>query len=357
MALNLLIATRPWSFPASLVPAAVAAAAVWPRVGRLADAALPAAGVLCLHVFGNLVNTYVDFAKGVDTRASADDRALVDGTVTPRAVALAAGAALVAGLGTVGLYAVALGPGVGALGAAGAGLAFLYTATPAALKYHGLGDVAIFLAFGPLLMAGVAACAVGSLDAAWDPAVLAASVPVGALTVGILHANNARDVRADAAAGGRTLAMALGPRGSLVFFAALVATAVVGGAGALVLAAAGWAGAQPAAVASALAALLTGGGPAADALRGGGVRLAGWAPPTLALPAGTPPEACAAVAAAAGAAALAAVVGPQGVGLVKEFAAGRLATLPQATAQLSALYGVVLTAALSLRAAPAGGKQ
>ena len=38
--------------------------------------------VLLLHAAANLFNTFYDFTKGIDTKAEADDRALVDATIS-----------------------------------------------------------------------------------------------------------------------------------------------------------------------------------------------------------------------------------------------------------------------------------
>jgi 1,4-dihydroxy-2-naphthoate octaprenyltransferase len=39
-----------------------------------------------VHFAGNLVNTYYDFKKGIDTKSTADDRTLVDGLVSSSTV-------------------------------------------------------------------------------------------------------------------------------------------------------------------------------------------------------------------------------------------------------------------------------
>ena len=39
--------------------------------------------IIFLHLAANLFNTYYDFSSGADTPAEADDRALVDNTVSP----------------------------------------------------------------------------------------------------------------------------------------------------------------------------------------------------------------------------------------------------------------------------------
>ena len=51
------------------------------------------------------------------------------------------------------------------------------------------------------------------------------SIPIGLLTIAILHGNNYRDILEDRQAGYRTVAGILGPRGSAWYYTALVAGA------------------------------------------------------------------------------------------------------------------------------------
>jgi len=220
-----LVALRPWSFPASLVPV-FAAGALLVRGGQVQDlytapffACL--AITLATHAAANLTNTYYDFQHGVDVPGSGcDDRALVDRTLEPAEVLRAA-------LGCFGAAALAcLGIPSATLPAVGAGfaLAFFYTADPFSLKARGLGEAVVFACFGPLLMGTVALACAGAVPRD----VLLFAVPLGLLTVAILHANNTRDVDADAKAGLTTLAMLLGPAGSFTLHLALLGAAYLG---------------------------------------------------------------------------------------------------------------------------------
>jgi 1,4-dihydroxy-2-naphthoate octaprenyltransferase len=96
------------------------------------------------------------------------------------------------------------------LGAAGLALGVFYTAEPLGLKYVALGDLGIFVAFGPLLVLG--AYFVQTEKLAWLPFVF--SIPLGLQVDAILHGNNFRDAEADRRVGGRTLAQFLGQQGS-----------------------------------------------------------------------------------------------------------------------------------------------
>ena len=43
--------------------------------------------VISVHAAGNLVNTYCDFRRGIDSKRGSDDRTLVDSILTPEEVA------------------------------------------------------------------------------------------------------------------------------------------------------------------------------------------------------------------------------------------------------------------------------
>lgn len=69
----------------------------------------------------------------------------------------------------------------------------------------------MFLCFGPLLALATGLALGADLSAMRLPLLL--SLPPALLACGILHANNARDIAADRAAGADTLAQRLGPAG------------------------------------------------------------------------------------------------------------------------------------------------
>jgi 1,4-dihydroxy-2-naphthoate octaprenyltransferase len=77
-----------------------------------------------------------------------------------------------------------------------------YTAPPLRFVYRGLGEVAVALGFGPLMLLGAYVVQThGAL--AWEPFV--ASVPIALLVALILYVNEIPDRRGDARAGKRTL--------------------------------------------------------------------------------------------------------------------------------------------------------
>lgn len=214
---------RAYSWPASLVPVALGSVVAW-RAGAFAwgDFWLTLTAALLVHSAANLANTYFDFRNGVDRKETADDRGLVDGLITPRAMLLTS-LGLFAAAGAIGFLLAFKNhvPALLWLGAAGFALAWFYTGTRLAYKYRALGDIGIFFAFGPCIVAGTALIQAR----AFLPEALWASIPVGLLIVGILHANNMRDAAGDAEAKFSTLAAALGPARAVRFYYFLVFSA------------------------------------------------------------------------------------------------------------------------------------
>merc|ERR1719396_33504 len=79
-------ALRPWSFPATLAPQLVALAVLRCLLhielpGYITTFSL-VLSLMAVQATANLVNSYKDFEKGVDTQESAGDRTLVDGLVS-----------------------------------------------------------------------------------------------------------------------------------------------------------------------------------------------------------------------------------------------------------------------------------
>lgn len=217
-----MIILRAYSWPASLVPV-VLGSVVASRHGAFSwlDFALTFIAALAVHSAANLANTYFDFKNGVDNKETADDRGLVDALITPRTM-LQTALGLFAGGAVIGLLLVYKNhvPALLWLGAAGFALAWFYTATGFAYKYRALGDIGIFFAFGPFIVSGSALIQARQ----FLPEALWASIPVGLLIVGILHANNMRDVRGDAEANFSTLASILGPGGAKQLYFILILT-------------------------------------------------------------------------------------------------------------------------------------
>lgn len=81
-------ALRPWSFSASLTPVLMGAVLAYKTAEAFSLVTLLATllTVVSVHAAGNLVNTYCDFMRGIDSKRRSDDRTLVDHILTPEEV-------------------------------------------------------------------------------------------------------------------------------------------------------------------------------------------------------------------------------------------------------------------------------
>ncbi len=216
-------ATRPRVFTATYVPLALAAAiALDQGVFDLVPFALALVGALCLQTGANLVNEYADYKRGADTyKVAGQGMTIKQQALTPRSVLIGAVVAVSAGA-LIGLLLLAhSGPLLLWIGVGGVLVVITYTAGPFPLAYNGLGEVAVGVFMGPLMVLG----AYYVMARAADPPPVLAAAPIALMVAAILHANNIRDYDADKAVNKRTLAVIFGLR-----FARAEYVLLVGGA-------------------------------------------------------------------------------------------------------------------------------
>lgn len=84
-ALAYLIACRPWTFTASVVPMVLTAVLRQASLFSKTFGCALLSGIL-VHAASNLTNTYFDFVSGRDTKDESGDRSLVDRTVSQQGV-------------------------------------------------------------------------------------------------------------------------------------------------------------------------------------------------------------------------------------------------------------------------------
>jgi 1,4-dihydroxy-2-naphthoate octaprenyltransferase len=213
---------RPRTLPAALAPVAVGTGVAVALDGfALVPALLALVVALALQVGVNYANDYSDGTRGTDADRVGPMRLVGSGAAAPRQVLVAALVAFgVAGVAGLGLAAMSSWWLV-AVGAVCIAAAWTYTGGPLPYGYRALGEVFVFVFFGPVAVVGTTYVQTGTLPGlAW-----AASVPVGLLIVDILVVNNLRDIEGDAAAGKRTLAVLLGDRATRLVFAGLLVAA------------------------------------------------------------------------------------------------------------------------------------
>jgi 1,4-dihydroxy-2-naphthoate octaprenyltransferase len=220
------LATRPWSFTMTAISVGVGGA-----VAALDGAFDPwlffvtLIGAVCVHGATNLINDYFDYKSGVDRPGAPTTlyrpHPLVQGLISPHAV-LGVSLGLYGIAALIGLYLVWL-KGVALLWFVllGAIASFFYTAGPIKYKYIALGELAVFLMWGPVIVGGTYFVQKSSLS----PAALVISLPFGLLVALVLLANNLRDIEYDGSVGIHTIGTLLGQRKTLLLYQGLIALA------------------------------------------------------------------------------------------------------------------------------------
>ena len=146
------LATRPWSFPASAMPVMVTMVWLWSRGVEVCWwlGVLALLNIVLVHAAGNVWSDIADYRRGVDAEDTFGTRLLVDEQFSPdefRRLSLVLNvAAVVLGLAMVGLT----GWPLLVIGVAGLLLSLCYPG----LKYAALGDVVIILCYALLPMLG-----------------------------------------------------------------------------------------------------------------------------------------------------------------------------------------------------------
>jgi len=166
-------------------------------------------GLIMAHATNNLLNDYIDFTKGVDQdnyyRSQYGPQCLVHGLMTTRQLlsyaAITGLIALLAGLALVllqgGLTLIFLG--------LGAFFVLFYTWP---LKYIGLGEIAVLIVWGPLMIGGGYYVITGS----WDWNVLLASLPYALGVTGVIFGKHIDKYDMDKEKGIHTLPVILGEK-------------------------------------------------------------------------------------------------------------------------------------------------
>lgn len=170
---------------------------------------LALAGALLLQIGANLVNEYADYRRGADKLKQAGQGMTIKNKIlAPRSVLIGAITTIVGG-SLIGLYLLAQsGPLLLWIGLGGVLVVVTYTAGPFPLAYVGLGEIAVAVFMGPLMVLG----AYYVMARQFDPTPVLAALPIAFMVAAILHANNIRDMDADRAVNKRTLAVRFGLR-------------------------------------------------------------------------------------------------------------------------------------------------
>ena len=203
-----LLAIRPKTLPSAVAPVLMGTAmAFGDGIKHFPTAFLCLLGALAIQIGTNLANDYYDHKKGADTAGrTGPTRVTQAGLIAPGKVKAAFIGAFVLAALIGGYLAMRGGWPIAVIGAAAILSGILYTAGRYPLGYLGLGDIFVFVFFGPVAVAGTYYVQSMELNAA---VVFAGFVP-GLLSVAILTVNNLRDMDSDRACGKNTLAARFG---------------------------------------------------------------------------------------------------------------------------------------------------
>ncbi len=210
-------ATRPFSFTATFISAILGT--ILAPVIYWGYALLTLLTAVIVHAGVNVLSDYVDFQKGVDDYLTlGSSRVLVDGQMEKKQHLRFGVILLFIGV-ILGIFLSALrGWELLLIGIAGYILGVFYTVSPFGWKYRALGDIAVFLAFGPLMALGAYFVQTGKM--AILPVLL--SIPAGLLVIAILLGNNMRDIPVDRKVGYHTMASLLGAQSAGWYYTGLL---------------------------------------------------------------------------------------------------------------------------------------
>lgn len=216
-----LIALRPWSFAASFTPVALGSILAYKanEVFSVPIFLVTIVTALSVHAAGNLVNTFFDYQRGIDNKSS-DDRTLVDHILNPEDIqwfGMVLYTAAIVGFLVLSLLSPARMEHLALIFFCGLSSSFLYTGG-LGLKYMALGDLSIFLTFGPVLVLFAFLAQAGKVSFV----TLLYAFPLAMNCMAILHSNNTRDMESDKKAKIVTMSILLGWMGSYIFFVVLL---------------------------------------------------------------------------------------------------------------------------------------
>ena len=215
--------TRPWSFVVSATPVVATTVYLLYKYGAgnidWINAVLALIGIILFHAAGNLHSDYYDYKTGIDNPDAFCVQSLLNGEFKPSQyrnfswILLALGIVIGLILTLRSSWMLLVIGGIGCL------LTLLYPWT----KFHALGDLDIFIIFGILPMLGTSLVVTGAVDYS----TLLLAIPVGCITVAVLHANNTRDIPTDTKAGAKSFASVIGPAASVWDYIILISLPII----------------------------------------------------------------------------------------------------------------------------------
>jgi len=173
-------------------------------------------GFVVAHMISNLSNDYIGFRREHDTPDSPRMRytvhPLASGVLEKRTLLTGLAILVLIGIGITTYFITERGWLAVGFAVAGISLLFLYDAAPTPLKSIGLGELAVLLVWGPLMIGGGFTMITGQLSSD----VLFASVPYGLGVMTILNGKHIDQISFDSRRHIRTLPVLIGERAARV---------------------------------------------------------------------------------------------------------------------------------------------
>lgn len=211
-----ILAIRPKTLTAASIPVMIGCALAYVYgYFQFTPALLCFLFAFLMQIDANFINDLYDFLKGTDREDRlGPERACAQGWITTKAMKVGIILTTLAS-GIVGVSLLYYG-GIEMIpvGIACILFAFLYTAGPYPLAYHGWGDALVLIFFG-IVPVG---CTFYVMAHEWNTAVTLASIACGLVIDTLLMVNNFRDREQDTLSGKRTLVVRLGARAGLILY-------------------------------------------------------------------------------------------------------------------------------------------
>jgi 1,4-dihydroxy-2-naphthoate octaprenyltransferase len=216
-----MIIAKFWTFPINILPLTVGAILHISSFDYILYFIM-AIGLVSANFLANILNDIFDYRHGVDKLTDiavvkrihplltgmASEKQLIKASLILFTVSLLCGVYIALIRGIVIIFA----------GIFGAAVAFFYTASRRSIKSLGLGEVFVFIVYGPVIT--IAANFVES--GKFSFIAMVASIPIGMIIAMILLANNIRDIKADSDAGVKTLVVRIGEKSAKKLFYVLI---------------------------------------------------------------------------------------------------------------------------------------
>lgn len=211
-----ILASRPKTLTGAAIPVMIGCALAYVYGHfKLMPAILCLVFAFLMQINANFINDLFDFIKGTDREDRlGPERACAQGWISPKGmktgICITTVLAGITGLSLLFFGGLELIP----IGAACMVFAFLYTAGPYPLAYHGWGDVLVLVFFGFVPVG----CTYYVMAHEWNNSVTIASLACGLIIDTLLMVNNFRDREQDAISGKKTIVVRFGAKTGMVLY-------------------------------------------------------------------------------------------------------------------------------------------